>query len=39
MFVTANTISKNGVFTLEKKRGRIDGMKINIFICVHIVAK
>ena len=35
-FVTAGTISFNGGFTFEKKRGRMDGMKrwIFLFVCI-----
>ena len=38
-FVTAGTISFNGVFTLTRKTERMDGMKMNISFCVYIVFK
>ena len=38
-FVTAETISFNGVFTLTRKTERIDGMKMSISFCVYIVFK
>ena len=38
-FVTAGTISFNGVFTLTRKTERIDGMKMSITFCVYIVFK
>ena len=38
-FVTAGTISFNGVFTLERKTERMDGMKMGIDFCVYIVFK
>ena len=38
-FVTAGTISFNGVFTLTRKTERIDGMKMSISFCVYIIFK
>ena len=38
-FVTAGTISFNGVFTLTRKTERIDGMKMSITFCVYFVFK
>ena len=38
-FITAGTISFNGVFTLTRKTERMDGMKMNISFCVYIVFK
>ena len=39
MFVTAGTISFNGVFTLTRITERIDDMKMSITFCVYFVFK